>query len=69
MSQSALQCPIPENIDYLMPGNFIFSVHKIPQLTFFVQTEHCQIFNWDKQGQKIHYQKYPTLEIKLVLEL
>lgn len=38
MSQGALQCPIPGNTDYLMPGNFIFSVHKIPQLTFFVQT-------------------------------
>lgn len=37
MSREALKCPIPENINPLYPSNFIFSIHKIPDTTFFVQ--------------------------------
>lgn len=32
-----LRCPIPENINPLYATNFVFSVHKVPDLTFFVQ--------------------------------
>lgn len=32
-----LRCPIPENINPLFSTNFIFSIHKVPDLTFFVQ--------------------------------
>lgn len=37
MSNRALKCPMPDNINPLYPANFIFSVHKAPELTFFVQ--------------------------------
>lgn len=32
-----LRCPIPDNINPLLATNFIFSVHKLPDITFFVQ--------------------------------
>lgn len=34
---TALTCPIPENINPLYASNFIFSVNKLPDMTFFVQ--------------------------------
>jgi len=36
-TMSALSCPIPENINPLYTTNFIFSVHKAPLMTYFVQ--------------------------------
>lgn len=37
MSRRALQCPVPANVNPLYPSNFVFSVNKAPNLTFFVQ--------------------------------
>lgn len=34
---SNLSCPIPENINPLYATNFIFSVHKLPKMTYFIQ--------------------------------
>lgn len=34
---TTLTCPYPENINPLNPNAFIFSVQKLPELTFFVQ--------------------------------
>ena len=33
----ALTCPIPESTNPLYPSNFVFSVNKLPDMTFFVQ--------------------------------
>lgn len=37
MTNRILACPVPENINPLSPNGFMFSIAKIPQLTFFSQ--------------------------------
>jgi len=35
--QNTLSCPVPDNINPLSPNGFMFSVQKLPEVTFFCQ--------------------------------
>lgn len=37
MTTRILSCPVPDNINPLSPNGFMFSIEKLPQLTYFAQ--------------------------------
>lgn len=56
-----LTCPSPNNINPLNPNGFIFSVSKLPELTFFVQDVELPSLNIGTviQGSSVHDIKIP----------
>ena len=59
MTTRTLSCPLPENINPLSPNGYMFSIEKLPSLSFFCQEVNLPSLNLPEATQLNPFTKIP----------
>ena len=59
MTTRTLSCPLPENINPLSPNGYMFSIEKLPSLSYFCQEVNLPSLNLPEATQLNPFTKIP----------